>query len=51
MLNYPLLFLIVGIVAGVLGFGFNTGTASSFAKLLAIICLGLLVASYIERKR
>jgi len=50
MLNYPLLFLIVGIVAGVLGFGFNAGTAATFAKLTAVICFVLLIASYIDRK-
>ena len=52
MLNYRLVFLIVGIAAGALGFGVGNvgGTATTLAKLVAITCFVLLIGSYIDRK-
>ena len=39
MLGLVLTFLLIAIIAGVLGFGFIAGTAAFFAKILFIIFL------------
>jgi uncharacterized membrane protein YtjA (UPF0391 family) len=41
MLSYVLLFLIVALVAGALGFGVVAGTAASIAKVLFVVFLAL----------
>ena len=51
MLYYALLFLIVALVAGVLGFGYIEGLAATIAKILAVIFLLLFVLSLVRRKR
>jgi uncharacterized membrane protein YtjA (UPF0391 family) len=45
MLYYALIFLLVSIVAGVLGFGVIAGTAASIAKVLFVIFLVLFIVS------
>jgi uncharacterized membrane protein YtjA (UPF0391 family) len=45
MLNYAILFLIIAIVAGVLGFGVIAGTAAMFARVLFLIFLVLFAVS------
>ena len=45
MLSYALIFLVVALVAGVLGFGVISGTAASIAKVLFVIFLVLFLVS------
>ena len=51
MLHYALLFLVVALVAGVLGFGFVAGTAAYIAKVLFIVFLVLFLISLIGGRR
>jgi uncharacterized membrane protein YtjA (UPF0391 family) len=51
MLNYAFLFLIVALIAAVLGFGVIAGTAATIAKILFLIFLILFIASLILGKR
>jgi uncharacterized membrane protein YtjA (UPF0391 family) len=51
MLYYTLLFLLLAIVAGALGFGVIAGTAAMIAKISFIIFLVLFVASLLRGKR
>lgn len=51
MLYYTLLFLLLAIVAGALGFGFIAGTAAMIAKVSFVIFLILFVASLLRGKR
>ena len=50
MLHYALIFLLIGIVAGVLGFGGLAAGASSMAKVLAIIFLVLAAITLLRRR-
>ena len=50
MLNYALIFLIVALLAGVLGFGVIAGTAATIAKVLFVVFLVLFVVSLIKRR-
>jgi uncharacterized membrane protein YtjA (UPF0391 family) len=45
MLSYAVTFLIIAIIAGVLGFGVIAGTAAMIARVLFIIFLVLFIAS------
>ena len=45
MLNYAVIFLIVAIIAAVLGFGRIVGTASDIAVILFVVFLVLFVIS------
>jgi uncharacterized membrane protein YtjA (UPF0391 family) len=47
MLNYAVIFLIIALLAGVLGFGAIAGTAAAIAKVLFVVFLVLFVASLI----
>lgn len=47
MLNWAVTFLIVAIVAGVLGFGGIAGTATDMAKVLFVVALVLFVVSWL----
>ena len=47
MLSYSLTFLIVALVAGLLGFGVVAGTAASIAKLLFFISIELFLISLV----
>jgi uncharacterized membrane protein YtjA (UPF0391 family) len=45
MLSYAVTFLIIALVAGVLGFGVIAGTAATIARVLFLIFLVLFIAS------
>ncbi len=45
MLNYAITFLIIALIAGILGFGVIAGTAASIAKICFVIFLVLFFAS------
>ncbi len=45
MLGYTIIFLLIAIIAGALGFGFVAGTAATVAKICFVIFLILFVAS------
>jgi uncharacterized membrane protein YtjA (UPF0391 family) len=51
MLNYAILFLIVAIIAGVLGFGVIAGTAAMIAKVLFLLFLVLFLATLIRPRK
>ena len=51
MLHYALLFLVVALIAGVLGFGFVAGTAAYIAKILFVVFLVLFLISLISGRR
>ena len=51
MLHYALVFLVVALIAGVLGFGFIAGTAAYIAKILFIVFLVLFLISFIGGRR
>ncbi|RRJ96918.1 DUF1328 domain-containing protein [Opitutaceae bacterium TAV4] len=51
MLSYALIFLIVSLIAGVLGFGVISGTAATIAKVLFIIFLVLFIISLVRSRR
>lgn len=51
MLYYALVFLIVALIAGFLGFGYIEGLAATIAKVLAVLFLILFVVSLIRRKK
>jgi len=50
MLHYAVIFLIVAIIAAVLGFGTLAGTAAWIAKVLFIVFLILAVISFVKKK-
>lgn len=50
MLHYALVFLIVAIIAAVLGFGALAGTAAMIAKVLFFVFLILALVSFIKKK-
>ena len=47
MLSYSLTFLIVALVAGLLGFGVVAGTAASIAKILFFVSIVLFLVSLV----
>jgi uncharacterized membrane protein YtjA (UPF0391 family) len=49
MLTYSLIFLVVAIIAAILGFGFIAGTAAWIAKVLFVVFLILAVLTYLKR--
>ena len=51
MLNYALIFLIIAILAGVLGFGVVAGTAAMVAKICFVVFLILFVVSLLSGRR
>jgi uncharacterized membrane protein YtjA (UPF0391 family) len=51
MLSYALTFLIIALIAGILGFGVIAGTAAMIAKACFILFLVLFVASLLIGKR
>lgn len=50
MLSYAVTFLIIAIIAGILGFGVIAGTAALIAKVLFVLFLVLFLASFFGRK-
>jgi uncharacterized membrane protein YtjA (UPF0391 family) len=51
MLSWALTFLIVALVAGVLGFGVIAGTAASIAKILFFVFLVLFIIGLVLGRR
>jgi uncharacterized membrane protein YtjA (UPF0391 family) len=51
MLNYAIIFLIVAILAGVLGFGVVAGTAAMIAKICFVVFLVLFLFSLLGGSR
>lgn len=51
MLNYAVIFLLIAIVAGILGFGVIAGTAASMAKILFVISLVLFFVALFRRPK
>ena len=51
MLSWALTFLIIALVAGVLGFGVIAGTAASVAKILFFVFLILFVVGLLMGRR
>jgi uncharacterized membrane protein YtjA (UPF0391 family) len=46
MLRYSVIFLVIALLAGILGFGVIAGTAASIAKVLFVLFLILFIASF-----
>ncbi len=51
MLGYAITFLLIALLAGVLGFGVVAGTAATIAKVCFLIFLVLFVVSLLRGKR
>ena len=51
MLNYAVIFLLIALTAGILGFGVVAGTAASIAKILFILFLVLCIASLLRHQK
>lgn len=51
MLNYAITFLIIALIAGVLGFGVVAGTAAMIARICFIIFLVLFVAALLRGRK
>jgi uncharacterized membrane protein YtjA (UPF0391 family) len=51
MLHYAVVFLIIALIAGVLGFGFISGTAAIFAKWCFIGFIILAIISFLTKRR
>ena len=51
MLHYAVVFLIVAIIAAVLGFGYIAGTAAWIAKILFVVFLVLFVITLLTGRK
>lgn len=51
MLSWAIIFLIIALVAGVLGFGVVAGTAAWIAKVLFVVFLILFLVSLVAGRR
>jgi uncharacterized membrane protein YtjA (UPF0391 family) len=51
MLSWALTFLIIALIAAVLGFGVVAGTAASIAKILFLVFLVLFIISLLTGRR
>jgi uncharacterized membrane protein YtjA (UPF0391 family) len=51
MLSWALTFLVIALVAAVLGFGVIAGTAAEIAKILFVVFLVLFVISLVSGRR
>jgi uncharacterized membrane protein YtjA (UPF0391 family) len=51
MLHYALVFLIVAIIAAVLGFGFIAGTAAWIAKVCFVVFLVLALITFLKKSK
>ncbi len=51
MLSYTILFVVIALIAGVLGFGVVTGTAATIAKVCFFLFLVLFVVSLVSGRR
>ena len=50
MLHYALVFLIVAIIAAVLGFGVIAGTAALIAKICFVVFLIFAIITFLKKK-
>jgi uncharacterized membrane protein YtjA (UPF0391 family) len=48
MLGWTLMFLVIALVAGVLGFGAVAGAAAGIAKILFVVFIVLFLASFVS---
>ena len=51
MLSWTLTFLVIALIAGVLGFGVLAGTAVSIAKVIFLVFLVMFIISFIMGRR
>lgn len=51
MLSYAITFLIIALIAGVLGFGVIAGSAATIAKICFVVFLALFVVSLFRHRR
>ena len=51
MLNYAVFFLLIALIAGILGFGVIAGTAAMIAKVLFVFFIVLFLISLLRRKQ
>ena len=51
MLSWALTFLVVALIAAVLGFGVIAGTAAEIAKILFVVFLILFIVSMVSGRR
>lgn len=51
MLNYAILFFVVALIAGTLGFGVIAGTAAIMAKVLFVVFLVLCAAALLRSRK
>lgn len=51
MLNWSLTFLIIALIAGILGFGLVAGTSLAIARMLFVVFLVLFVISLLFGRR
>ncbi len=51
MLHWTLVFLVVAIIAAILGFGVIAGTAASIAKILFLVFLIIWIVSLVTRRK
>lgn len=51
MLHYAVIFLLIALAAGILGFGAVAGAAASIAKVLFVIFLVLFIAALIRGQK
>ena len=50
MLNYAVLFFLIAVIAGILGFGVIAGMAAVVAKVCFVVFLGLFVSTFFQRR-
>lgn len=51
MLNYAVIFFLIALLAGILGFGVIAGTAALIAKVCFVLFLALFIATLLRPKR
>jgi uncharacterized membrane protein YtjA (UPF0391 family) len=51
MLSYAIVFLLIAIVAGILGFGVIAGTAALFARVLFLVFIVLFIFSLLRGRK
>jgi uncharacterized membrane protein YtjA (UPF0391 family) len=51
MLSYAILFLVIALIAGILGFGVIAGTAAMFARVLFLVFLVLFAVSLLRGQK
>lgn len=50
MLHYAVIFLVIALIAAVLGFGTIMGTAAWIAKVLFVVFLIMAILSFLKKK-